>query len=354
MTDLVEQLRAKRFFSLLSAADLESLVSGQTPQQAAAGTEIVSTDGALDDHLVLLDGQLEIRRASDPQDAPAHVLSAGQGGNDVAVQYASVVPQSVRAATAVSFLRINADRVDEMLGWNLQVANAARQVPKMEKCVAAVNRVSVFHKLPMENLTAAFERMVAVDYAAGDTVVEQGEKGERYFVIESGQAEVWQTDPFTDETSCVAELGPGESFGEEALLQDGMRNATVKMATAGRMLALEKADFVELVQPGLLKEYSAEEARDLVGRGEARWLDCRYDMEYEDARIPGAPLVPLTNLREQAHTLDPNATYIVYCRSGRRSKAAAFLLRERNFNAYSMTGGIKNWPFEVDDSPLPG
>jgi rhodanese-related sulfurtransferase len=52
------------------------------------------------------------------------------------------------------------------------------------------------------------------------------------------------------------------------------------------------------------------------------------------------------------HQLDPEATYIVYCRSGSRSKAVVFLLRERNIRALSMTGGIRDWPYEVDASPV--
>ena len=88
----------------------------------------------------------------------------------------------------------------------------------------------------------------------------------------------------------------------------------------------------------------------MIRTRKARWIDCRYDMEYEESRIPGARLVPLDVIRSQIHTLDPDAVYIVYCRSGRRSKAAAFLLRERNVNAVSLIGGIKDWPFEVEVS----
>jgi rhodanese-related sulfurtransferase len=81
-------------------------------------------------------------------------------------------------------------------------------------------------------------------------------------------------------------------------------------------------------------------------------IDCRYDMEFEESRIPGAAWLPLDRIRWDLHRLDPNASYVVYCRSGRRSKAAAFLLRERNIHAVSLAGGIKAWPYEVDLSPL--
>jgi rhodanese-related sulfurtransferase len=96
----------------------------------------------------------------------------------------------------------------------------------------------------------------------------------------------------------------------------------------------------------------AEAAQALVRDGHAQWLDCRYDMEYEEGRIPGAQLLPLDRLRDSVAMLDPSAMYIVYCRSGRRSRAATFLLRERNLRAVSLAGGIKSWPYEIDTRPL--
>ena len=45
--------------------------------------------------------------------------------------------------------------------------------------------------------------------------------------------------------------------------------------------------------------------------------------------------------------LDPDATYIVYCDTGRRSRAATFLLHERGIQALSLAGGITHWPYEV-------
>jgi rhodanese-related sulfurtransferase len=71
-------------------------------------------------------------------------------------------------------------------------------------------------------------------------------------------------------------------------------------------------------------------------------------MEFEESRIPGAKLVPLDRLRQDVTTIDPDFAYIVYCRSGRRSKAAAFLMKERGIKAFSLAGGIKEWPYSVE------
>jgi len=75
-------------------------------------------------------------------------------------------------------------------------------------------------------------------------------------------------------------------------------------------------------------------------------------MECEESRIPGAPLATLSSIRKDVHQLDPDVTYIVYCCSGRRSKAAAYLLKERDIEAMSLIGGIMDWPYEVDAQPI--
>ena len=115
---------------------------------------------------------------------------------------------------------------------------------------------------------------------------------------------------------------------------------------------LAKADFDELLKPVMSQDVSAADAKGMLDGGLAKLIDCRYDMEFEESRIPGARLVPLDKLRQGVSSIDPEDSYIVYCRSGRRSKAAAYLLKERGIKALSLTGGIKDWPYAVDTTPV--
>jgi rhodanese-related sulfurtransferase len=241
---------------------------------------------------------------------------------------------------------VDAEELDDLLGWSQLAGERA-----LSRELGAFRRV--LRKVPLENMRHAFERMTEREAVAGETIVAQGEPGEHYYVLVAGAAEVWRTDPFTDETACVAVLHEGDGFGEEALLQEGSRNATVKMIAPGRLLVLSKEHFDGLLKPAMLEEVEAQPAHDMLRAGAARLLDCRYLMEYEEGRIPGATLIPLDQLREGVFTLDPEPMYIVYCRSGRRSKAASYLLRERGIRSLSLRGGIRDWPYAVDTAPLP-
>ncbi|MBF0307647.1 MAG: cyclic nucleotide-binding domain-containing protein, partial [Alphaproteobacteria bacterium] len=166
-----------------------------------------------------------------------------------------------------------------------------------------------------------------------------------YYIIESGAAEVWRAPP-GERARRVGALGPGQAFGEEALLTDQPRAATVVMTLPGRVWTLDRGDFDQLVRPPLLHEIDPAQALSRVEAG-ARWLDCRWDIERRDGGMPGAALVPLPDLRARMSELDRDATWICYCSNGRRGSCAAFLLRQSGFDALSLAGGLREWPFAV-------
>jgi CRP-like cAMP-binding protein len=80
-----------------------------------------------------------------------------------------------------------------------------------------------------------------VSVPAGATVFDQGDVGDRYFVIESGEAEV------VGDGRVVARLGPGEGFGEIALLRRTRRTAAVRAESELRLQALGSDTFLPVV-----------------------------------------------------------------------------------------------------------
>ena len=70
----------------------------------------------------------------------------------------------------------------------------------------------------------------------------------------------------------LAELKQGRAFGEDALISEAKRNATVTMKTDGRLLRLNKTDFIELLKAPLITQVDMEEAQQKVAEG-AVWID---------------------------------------------------------------------------------
>jgi len=96
---------------------------------------------------------------------------------------------------------------------------------------------------------------------------------------------------------------------------------------------------------------TAEEAKALMDSGEDYIiLDVRTREEYDQGHIPGAVLIPDTEIEARAEELlpDKDQLILVYCRSGRRSKIAAEALIELGYTNIKEFGGIIDWPFEVE------
>jgi len=95
--------------------------------------------------------------------------------------------------------------------------------------------------LPLPAIEQLARGLEPVHVPAGHVVVHQGDVGDRYYVIESGEAEV------IGDGQVVAELGPGEGFGEIALLRRIRRTATVRAASELRLQALRSDHFLPVV-----------------------------------------------------------------------------------------------------------
>jgi rhodanese-related sulfurtransferase len=174
-----------------------------------------------------------------------------------------------------------------------------------------------------------------------DVVINEGEDGDYYYLIESGRAQV--TRMVGGKTKVLAELKAGDVFGEEALISDAMRNATVMMKSNGVLLRLNKHDFLELMQEPLLHKVPYREAKQKVVEG-ARWLDVRHPPEYRYDKLPNAINVPLNDVRNAVNALSKDASYIAYCQSGRRSAAAAFLLVQAGYKVEVLEDGLWSIP----------
>ena len=96
---------------------------------------------------------------------------------------------------------------------------------------------------------------------------------------------------------------------------------------------------------------TAEEAKQIMDTEEGYIiLDVRTQEEYDEGHIPGAILIPYTQIAEKAEEVltDKDQLILVYCRSGRRSKIAAEALVELGYTNIKEFGGIIDWPYEVE------
>jgi rhodanese-related sulfurtransferase len=291
----------------------------------------------------LLRGQLLVNMP----DGTSRVLV---GGHDLAVAPVTrggKTPLIGKAITDVELLSLEEDTLDIVVTWNQlatrgeSAADSADQTDwRMMSGMFAVDNLTVgaFASLPPANIQSLLAKFNRVPAKRGQIIINQGDPGDYYYLIESGRCKVSRL--VGGSPVQLAELKEGDAFGEEALVADTARNATVTMNTDGMLLRLSKQDFNEMLRAPLLQKASGEEAERRVAAG-AIWIDVRFPAEYQSDGYSGAVNIPLNDIRQASAALDPSKEYIVYCQTGRRSSAAAFLLSQRGLHAALLDGGMR-------------
>jgi len=127
-----------------------------------------------------------------------------------------------------------------VLSWP-RLRRMDRSLAVRDREIALLQGVSMLSPLPLPAIERLARGLEPVEVAAGMAVVEQGDVGDRYFVIESGEAEV------VGDGRVVATLGPGQGFGEVALIRSVRRTATVRATAPLRLQAVTSQQFLAAV-----------------------------------------------------------------------------------------------------------
>jgi len=241
-----------------------------------------------------------------------------------------------KAITDVDLLALDDDMLDTLATWDQAVRGDARFVTGAFALSSL--RSGALAQLPAAHIEELLKRFERLRIKRGEAVIHEGEEGDYYYLVGSGR---FQVERLVGGAKVVlAELKSGDAFGEEALVSEAKRNATVTALSDGELLRVRRADFNELLREPLLRRLSFADAAQKV-RGGALWLDVRYPSEYQYDKLPGAINVPLAEVRHMFPVLDRSREYVAYCQSGRRSAAAAFLFAQRGFRVWLLEGGLK-------------
>jgi CRP-like cAMP-binding protein/Zn-dependent protease len=148
----------------------------------------------------------------------------------------------VRAATAraegeATLFRVDKASFDRLLVDDIDAPDFA---PTMQ-AYAELRSLPPFRTLSTTDLALVLEHGEWRNVAPGDRLIRQGEAGDAFFAIGAGQADVERDDEL------VASLGPGQHFGEIALLTDEPRNASVTAHTPLRVFVLDREGFIRVI-----------------------------------------------------------------------------------------------------------
>lgn len=253
---------------------------------------------------------------------------------------------AVATSDRIEYLQIDSEFLDVAVTLDqtgaykvLELNGLDENSPGADDWMTALLQTKAFHKIPPANIQAVFMRLQRVDFRAGEVVIKQGDAGDYFYVVVKGICSVARETPLNRDGVKLAELKMGDTFGEEALISNVKRNATITMVTDGTLMRLAKEDFCKLLHEPLLEWVDYEGAKRIAAEG-GQWVDVRLPSEFEHYRAEGAINIPLHSLRLKLKSLDRNRHYIVCCDTGRRSSACAYILAERGFQASVLRGGL--------------
>lgn len=237
-------------------------------------------------------------------------------------------------------LRIDSQLLQSQLDWKqmmqdvlLDLENERFDIGWLEKLLAN----PLFSRVPAQNIRQMLQRLDVLDLKAGASIIRQNDTGDCCYFVHQGSVQVSRKQD--GKVQILATLGPGASFGEDALLSDQPRNANVDMLGDGQILQLSRQDFISLLQQPIVDQCSFEQALQQVEQMQAQWLDVRRLDEYEQGHAYGAVHMPLDVLRLKSRMLDPQLEYICYCDNGKRSRNAVYLLTQLGFKSKMLTDG---------------
>ncbi len=164
-------------------------------------------------------------------------LMRGDSFGELGLLQATPRTATARAASDVEVFEVDKGTFDRLLADAIDAPDFGLTLQAM----AELRELPAFGHLSSEGLADVLERGSWVTAAPGEAVVRQGDEGDAFYAIRSGRVDVLR------DGEPIATLGPGDHFGETALLDDAPRNATVTAHTPLRAFRLSREGFESLI-----------------------------------------------------------------------------------------------------------
>jgi CRP-like cAMP-binding protein len=326
----------KHFARLLEGADIVKLPKGQFLFRKAPQPDI---------SYFLMEGEIEVRESFENRNTVA------AGGNQAKFPIEDLCKggASVRALVDTVVLTLRRDAIDQLMASSddggfdvVLVSDSSERLEEArfddeysEDWMARLLESPLMSHLSATNIQRCFIELEKVPMKAGEDVVQAGTRGEHFFILLQGEAKVLteETGPYKGQTF---DLVAGDYFGEEALVADTIRNATVRMVSDGVVGRLDRKQFDAIFKSSLVQTIDLAKARSFLASAGIGFviIDVRFPAEYRHGHVEDAVNVQVVVLRKRLRDLDRNKTYLVTPEGGRRSELAVYLLRQAGLNAY--------------------
>lgn len=333
-------LRALEPLNSLSADKLEELANKSTVEELPPG-RVIFRQGEKDRRCVyLLAGQIELQTTGNPN---VEIVKAKTLESKYPIAQEIPRPSTCRTKTNAVLLYIDSDLLeflmDDTPSGTYEVTEIHIDDDPENDWMMRFLQSPAFLRLPTDKIHTLLVRFEEIPVRKGQVILKQGDMDQWYYIVKEGQCLVSRRPAPSAEEIRLAILGPGDGFGEEALITNGKRNATVTMKEDGVLVRLGKKDFNDLLVLPLLQHVNHHTMIEKVKSG-AAILDVRSNKEFSENGLKGAQNIPLSMFRVKTQSLNPTREHIVYCNDGTQSAAAAFLLAQHGITCFVLERGL--------------
>lgn len=331
---VVDAGRLKEFtpFDCLSDAHLRDLVPRLEVSRLPKGKVLFKRGQADSKFHFLVSGSVDLADAA----FVVRPLKADDAENYLALDgYAEHRVSAITSSDSV-VVSIDRDHLDLVLTWS-QAAESLGDDENPDHAdtdwMEALLASELFASIPPANIQQLFVKFTERPVRLGEVVVKEGDEGDRFYVIKEGRALVSIGHGPAQKT--LAALRTGACFGEDALIGETRRNATVTMTSDGSLMSLDKASFLKLLKDPVIQHVSEAQYAKMEDEADEGvvLVDVRTAPEFRHDHLPHARNVPLSELRRELRDFEKAFTYVVVCDGGRRSEVGAYILNEAGLRA---------------------
>lgn len=275
--DIARVLEASAFFGVLSDAERAAVADGVQISSHAMGETIFKEGDAGDCLYLILSGRVRIQqRGSDGKPLTLAVLNAGEVVGEMAVITGETRGATARISDDAVLGALSRDEFQKLMAQSGDLKAVMERLGSERSLFNLVRGSLLGQKLPRSVMRKMLPVLQEERFAAQTAAVSEGETGDKLFVIVDGRFRV--TKEIDGRQVELARLGPGEIFGERALVRKEARAATVTAIEDSRCLTLSDQQFETLF-------VDQKKARDELEAHIAR---------YRDAPAPPPPQAPAT------------------------------------------------------------
>jgi len=256
----------------LNAENFQELASKTVVEEVAPGRLLFKKGDSDRKNVYVLSGDVELIAG----DGKVTVIKGGTPDARHAIANQQPRQVTAKARNKVTITRIDSDLLDILLTWDQLSGIEVEEVSGDDEdeeggdWMTRILQSKAFLRIPPANIQHMFMRLQELPVKTGQVIIHQGDDGDYYYIICHGRCKVTR-ESANGASVTLAQLSDGDAFGEEALISDNKRNASITMETDGLLMRLSKSDFEELLKAPMLNDVELEKAKEMVGKARYSW-----------------------------------------------------------------------------------